>query len=90
MKKKKLNLSELNVKSFVTNVGSQSEETVKGGRPLPTNDLKYCLTDPILCNYNTVQPACPPTYGLCAPSGPNCVSEFDNCLSNVMICLPQV
>ncbi|MEO1049235.1 MAG: pinensin family lanthipeptide [Bacteroidota bacterium] len=39
MKKQKLSLSALKVKSFVTNLGSQKELTVKGGK---TNNAQNC------------------------------------------------
>lgn len=44
--KKKLDLDELKVKSFVTNFGKDSAETVKGGRPPESNNCESELCPP--------------------------------------------
>jgi len=41
---KKLNLEQLKVKSFVTSLEAGSEETVKGGRKVPTGGV--CPSNP--------------------------------------------
>lgn len=48
MKNGKLNLNELKVKSFVTNLESEKENTVKGGGLKPFTIVVNC-TMPVIC-----------------------------------------
>ena len=66
MKKGKLNLNELQVSSFTTNLNTDKEETVKGGiEPLRSF---YCPpTRNGLC-----------TFGVCLSMGPGC-SDWQVC-----------
>lgn len=61
MKKKKLNLQELKVTSFVTNeIGPGNEaETIKGGAPVPKTTI-CTVTNPIFCDFATAN--CPRTW----------------------------
>ena len=52
MKKQRLNLAQLEVKTFVTSVPSKSSETVKGGISEPETWFVTCVTDPHFCLSN--------------------------------------
>ncbi|MGB3464263.1 MAG: pinensin family lanthipeptide [Cyclobacteriaceae bacterium] len=83
MKKKNLNLSDLKVKSFVTDLDPKSEETVKGGVVLLTTK---CQTLVVECINDTFNPPCGYTYGVCAYSAHLCESDILNCDSDFGIC----
>ncbi|MEL6558654.1 MAG: pinensin family lanthipeptide [Bacteroidota bacterium] len=58
MKKSKLQLRELQVKSFVTNIKSEVEQTVKGGvitvqTPEAESIVQGCPTNLFICPINT-------------------------------------
>ncbi|MEL7145619.1 MAG: pinensin family lanthipeptide [Bacteroidota bacterium] len=44
--KKKINLSELRVKSFITEEVSEKVETVKGGRKVVKSYVRWCTGEP--------------------------------------------
>ena len=56
MKSKKLNLSELKVKSFVTDLESEKENTVKGGRIF--TEINGCAGQSENFECPSVPPAC--------------------------------
>lgn len=66
--KKKMNLDELKVTSFVTKVEGVKEETVKGGAPVP---VQFTVFDPICVWISELYTACncPETeIPLCLPT----------------------
>lgn len=63
MKKKGLSLSQLKVKSFVTDMKSHEGQTVKGG----TNVTDFCVT---------IGDGCVITEGTCIETGPFCPTQF--------------
>lgn len=49
MKKKRLNLSQIKVKTFVTSVATRRQKTVKGGVIEPDSWEMTCGTDEFVC-----------------------------------------
>ena len=51
MKKSKLNLNDLKVESFVTDINAEKSETVKGGLPIPVGTIfdSQCCSDDDHC-----------------------------------------
>ncbi|MEO1050026.1 MAG: pinensin family lanthipeptide [Bacteroidota bacterium] len=81
--KKKLNLNELKVQSFVTSMDGEIENTVKGGL-VPINSNPICEQSfPLLCG--TLQTCLEATCGVCAYSAQLCVSELEPCEQSINV-----
>lgn len=72
MKNKKLNLEDLKVKSFVTNVGDEKTETIKGGSFLD------CQTDMLICGPGGTQ------FGCSGQLGCGTASFIHHCTGNTI------
>ncbi len=77
MKKKKLDLAQIQVKSFITNLDANDEQTVKGGSHVTgcgfcdTADDYFCQTIPGQC-IKTNDKNCQSEYKLCASNYKSC------------------
>jgi hypothetical protein len=82
-KRKKLNLTALKVKSFVTSLDSLEEERVRGGDstasciPLCTQ-ISACPTNPVCVTCNTCGNTCDTCYNTC-DTNCNCGTDTYGC-----------